>query len=257
MVKNIGIKRFKSLIKEFGTIENIFKANKKELKKVEGISDKLIYNLLNKEIREKAKKDMDYSNKYKIKIISILDKEYPYNLRQIYDAPICLYILGNIQSLSEKCISIVGCRECSEYGKEISQKISYELATNKINIVSGLAKGIDTYSHIGAIKAKGKTIAVLGSGINEIYPYENIKLAKEIINNKGAIISEQPIGTKPEKKNFPARNRIISGLSESIIVVEAKRKSGTLITVDYALEQGRDVFVVPRKYKFNKFRRNK
>lgn len=142
-------------------------------------------------------------------------------------------------------IAMIGCRECSNYGKEVSIKFSYELAKNGITIISGMAKGIDSYSHIGCIKAGGKTIAVLGSGLDIIYPKENCLLYDEILSAKGLILSEYVIGTKPSKLNFPARNRIISGLSNGVIVVEAKGKSGTLNTVDFALEQGKDIFVVP------------
>ena len=142
-------------------------------------------------------------------------------------------------------IAMVGCRECSNYGKEVSIKFSYELAKNNITIISGMAKGIDSYSHIGCIKAGGKTIAVLGSGLDIIYPKGNSLLYDKILSTGGLILSEYVIGTKPTKLNFPARNRIISGLSNAIVVIEAKEKSGTLNTVDFALEQGKDVFVVP------------
>jgi DNA processing protein len=180
-----------------------------------------------------------------IDIISIEDKEYPSNLREIYNPPICLYIKGNKNCLNGLNISIVGCRECSKYGENVAKRLSYDLALKNINIVSGLARGIDTFAHIGAIYGNSCTIAVLGNGLDTIYPKENTALASKIINKNGAIISEFPLWTKPEKMNFPARNRIISGLSKGVVVVEAQRKSGTLITVDFALEQGRDVFVVP------------
>lgn len=195
--------------------------------------------------------------KNNIDIISIHDKEYPANLKQIYNPPIHLYIRGNKNILNNINIAIVGCRECSTYGKNVAQKFAFDLSKNGINIVSGLAKGIDSHSHLGSIYAKGKTIAVLGSGLDIIYPEENKYLANMILEKQGSIISEYPLGTKPTKTNFPARNRIISGISKAVIVVEAKKKSGTLITVDFALEQGRDVFVIPRKYYFFKFRRNK
>ena len=145
----------------------------------------------------------------------------------------------------------MGCREASEYGIKAAKYFSYNLAKYGINIISGLAKGIDSYAHFGSVYANqenilsGKTIAVLGCGLDIIYPKENTLLADEIVKTGGLIISEYPLGTKPEKRNFPARNRIISGLSKGVLVIEAKEKSGTLITVDFALEQGRDVFVVP------------
>ncbi len=169
-------------------------------------------------------------------------------LKKIYDSPKKLYINGNENLLNTTCIAIVGSREPTEYGKKVAKYLGFYLAKNGYTIVSGLAKGIDSYSHIGALNAKGKTIAVLGNGLDVIYPKENKGLEEYIIKNNGCIISEYDFGTKPQKKNFPARNRIISGLSKAVIVVEAKEKSGSLITVDFALEQGRDVFVVPRKY---------
>lgn len=142
-------------------------------------------------------------------------------------------------------IAIIGCREASEYGKKAAQYFSYNLAKQNINIVSGLAKGIDCFAHIGALQAKGKTIAVIGSGLDIIYPKENEKLAEKIICSGGAIISEYPIGTIPKKDNFPARNRIISGLCKGVLIVEAKEKSGSLITGDFAMEQGKEIFAVP------------
>ena len=140
---------------------------------------------------------------------------------------------------------MIGSRNCSSYGERAAKDFAYNLAKEGICIVSGLAKGIDSFSHIGALNAKGKTIAVLGSGLDNIYPKENIKLVEEIIKNNGLVISEYPLGTKPLKYHFPARNRIISGLSDSVLVVEARKNSGTNITVDFALEQGKDVFVIP------------
>lgn len=188
----------------------------------------------------------------KIDIINIQDTEYPQILKEIYDPPFSLYIRGNKKILNDKNIAIIGCRECSDYGKKAAKYFAYNLSKETFNIVSGLAKGIDSYSHYGSICAQkenvkccGKTIAVLGNGLDSIYPKENYNLANEIIKSGGSIISEYPCGTKPEKMNFPERNRIVSGLSKSVIVVEAKEKSGTLITVDFALEQGREVFAVP------------
>ncbi len=156
-----------------------------------------------------------------------------------------LYARGNIDILNNESIAIVGCRDTSNYGISATKYFSFNLARKNINIISGLAKGVDSFAHIGAICAKGKTIAVVGNGLDSIYPRENLYIAKKILETGGTILSEYPLGTKPEKMNFPARNRIISGLSTSILVIEAKEKSGTLITVDFALEQGRNVYVVP------------
>ena len=184
--------------------------------------------------------------KYKIIKVDMNSKYYPERLRNIDDAPKELYCLGNLELLNYKNnIAMIGSRNCSSYGERAAKDFAYNLAKVDICIVSGLAKGIDSFSHIGALNAKGKTIAVLGSGLDNIYPKENIKLVEEIIKNNGLVISEYPLGTKPLKYHFPARNRIISGLSDSILVVEARKNSGTNITVDFALEQGKDVFVIP------------
>lgn len=194
-----------------------------------------------------------------IEEISINSKEYPEKLKNIYDPPSKLYVLGNKGLLHQKGIAIVGARKATQYGREVAYKISKELAENGINIISGLAIGIDACAHLGAIQAEsitqniiqqsiskiGKTIAVLGGGINNIYPKENIKLAREIIKSGGCIISEYPLNSKPEKLHFPQRNRIISALSDGVLVVEASKTSGALITAEFALEQGKDVFAIP------------
>ena len=182
-----------------------------------------------------------------IEEISINSNDYPEQLKNIYDPPLKLYVLGNKEILKQKGIAIVGARKATEYGKRVAFQISKELSKKEINIISGLALGIDTYSHFGNLQALnksnsnniGKTIAVLGSGIDEIYPKENTELARKIIRSGGCIVSEYPCGTKPEKMNFPRRNRIISGLSNGILVVEASKTSGALITADFGLEQGK------------------
>ena len=180
-----------------------------------------------------------------MKIIRETDENYPEKLRQIYDRPAKLYIEGNVKILNSKSIAIIGSRNCSKYGMEVAYKFGYGLAQKGITVISGLARGIDAYSHWGVVKANGKAIAVLGSGLNNIYPRENVKLYNEIIKNGGAVITEYEPNAKPEKMHFPARNRIISALSDGILVVEARRKSGTLITVDFGLEHGKDIFCIP------------
>ena len=184
-----------------------------------------------------------------IKMITIKDEIYPSKLRNIYDPPVVLYVRGNEKILNNPSIAIIGSRRCSNYGKQVAKQFAYNLSKHNINVVSGLAKGIDADAHVGAIKAKKPTIAVVGSGLDIVYPKENVTICQEIIKTGGAIISEYIVGTKPEKIYFPARNRIISGLSSGILVVEAGRKSGTLITVDFALEQGKNIYAIPRKYK--------
>ena len=179
----------------------------------------------------------------KIEEISINSKEYPEKLKKIYDPPQKLYVLGNKNLLNQNGVAIVGSRKATPYGKKVAHNLAKELSGNGLIVISGLALGIDSYAHIGAIK--GGTIAVIGSGIDNIYPKANIELAREIIRNNGCIISEYSIGIKPEKLHFPQRNRIISGLSEGVVVVEANKKSGALITAEFALEQGKEVFAVP------------
>lgn len=184
--------------------------------------------------------------KYKVIKIDINSKFYPERLKNIDNPPKQLYCLGNIELLNYKNnIAIIGSRNYSDYGKKATKDFSEGLSKNEICIISGLAKGIDAFAHGGCLNVGGKTIAVLGSGIDVIYPKENEKLFYKIIENNGLIISEYPLGTKPEKQHFPARNRIISGLSDGILVIEARKNSGTNITVDFALEQGKDVFVIP------------
>lgn len=233
----------------------IFELSEKELLGAKSIGKKTVKEIIDSKNNTLIEKHIKFMEKNYIDIISINEKEYPKNLKEIYDPPISLYIKGNKKILNEKNIAIVGCREASNYGINAAKYFAYNLSKEKVNIVSGLAKGIDSFAHIGSLIAYnekkmncGKTIAVLGNGIDFIYPQENVEIAKKILKSDGAIISEYPLGSKPNKINFPARNRIISGISKSIIVIEAKERSGTLITVDFALEQGRDVFVVPRKY---------
>lgn len=245
LIKGLGTRKKQELLKIYGTPEIIYELKKEELLKIKNIGENTVNNILEEDIRRKVDMHIEYMIKNNIDIISINDKEYPKILKYIYDFPISLYIKGNKEILNNKSVAIIGCREASDYGKKAAKYFAYNLAKKDINIVSGMAKGIDSYAHIGAICSKGKTIAVVGCGLDIVYPKENIELQDKIIEQKGTIISEYPLETKPEKMNFPARNRIISGLCEKIIVVEAKEKSGTLLTVDFALEQGREVFVVP------------
>ena len=245
LISNLGSKRKQLLLDIYKKPEDIYKTTYSDLVKIKGIGEKLAKSIIDKKIKEKVGKHIEYMKKHEIGIISIYDKEYPEILKNIYDPPISLYFMGNKEILKEKSIAIIGCRNASDYGKKAAKYFSYQLANKGLITISGLAKGIDSYAHIGTICAYGKTISVVGNGLDVIYPKENIILAKKIVQTGGVIVSEYPLGTKPEKNNFPARNRIISGLSKAVLVIEAKEKSGTLITVDFALEQGRDVYVVP------------
>ena len=259
LIKGLGLKRKKQLLEIYKTPKKIYNLSKNDLLKIKGIGNETINNILDEKTRKDVDKHISYMLKNNINIISIVDKEYPDNLKEIYDFPISLYVKGNKDILNNKNIAIIGCREASDYGKKAAKYFGYNLAKEGINIVSGLAKGVDSYSHIGNLCALmeksypqadklikcGKPIAVVGNGLDMVYPAENKKLEKKIIELGGCIISEYPLGTKPSKMSFPARNRIISGISNAVLVIEAKEKSGTIITVDFALEQGRDVFVVP------------
>lgn len=245
LIKGLGGKRKQKLLESYKTPEKIYKLTKKELIETNGIGEKMVENILKSKDEDYLKKYILYMQKHNIDIININDENYPKILKEIYDPPISLYIKGNQNILNNTSVAIIGCRQASQYGIKVAKYFGYNLAKNEVNVVSGLAKGIDSYAHIGSICANGKTIAVIGNGIDTIYPKENINIANKILEKGGTIISEYPLGTKPEKMNFPARNRIISGISKSVIVVEAKEKSGTLLTVDFALEQGRDVYVVP------------
>ncbi|MDD4894931.1 MAG: DNA-processing protein DprA [Candidatus Omnitrophica bacterium] len=245
MFCGIGSTRLNQLLRYFGKPENILNAPVNELAQIPGIGLKIaekISSLKEKDIDE----EFDLAEKHKLKIITIGDEDYPDSLKQIPDPPIVLYVKGALKSQDKSGIAIVGSRRASLYGLSCAEKFAYDLSGRGITIVSGLARGIDTLAHQGALKSGGRTIAVIGSGFNYLYPAENKKLAEEISCN-GAVISEFPINAKPLAQNFPRRNRLISGLSLGVLVVEAAKNSGALITADCALEQGRDVFALPGK----------
>lgn len=243
-INKIGAKAQNKLLEKYHNPERIWNLTKEELQEI--LDNKQVEIVINQNNRENLEKYDEYMQKHKIKMITILDKKYPKKLRNIYDPPVVLYVKGNASIIDNLSIAIIGSRICSNYGKEVAKQFAYNLSKYNINIISGLAKGIDTYAHSGAIQAKEITIAVMGNGLDIIYPEENRKIYDDIIKNNGAIISEYIIGTKPEKLNFPARNRIVSGLSEGILVVEANKKSGAFITVDFALEQGKNIYAIPR-----------
>lgn len=244
-IEKLSVIKKELLLKKFKTPQNIWSLKKQELATITELDENDVKQILEMKYRENLDKYQNYIEKNKIQIITICDTNYPEQLKNIYDKPIVLYALGNTDILHKTGVAIVGCRDCSEYGKKTALKIGYELAKKDLCIISGLAKGIDKYSHIGALEAGGSTIGVIGCGLDYIYPYENKNLYERIIKNNGLIITEYIVGTKPNKINFPARNRIISGLSKGVIVVEAKEKSGSLITADFALEQGKEVFAIP------------
>lgn len=243
-IEGLNPKLLNDLLEKYDNPKTLWNKTKEELT-IEGIKESYANEITNSIYRRNLDKYLKYMNENNIEIINIYDKNYPDKLKVIYDPPIVLYIKGNKNILNEKAMAIVGCRMCTKYGENIANKLAYNLSLNNINVISGLARGIDSCAHKGTLKTNGKTIAVVGCGLDRVYPTENKTLFNEIINNNGAIISEYIIGTKPLAKNFPRRNRIISGLSDGVIVVEAREKSGTLITVDFALEQGKNIYAVP------------
>ena len=246
MVGCIGSVRLRNLLKHFGSLSRIFQAKEKELKEVKDIGPVIAEKITQSLKKIDIKKELRLIKKHGVEIISFLDERYPENLKNIYDPPIVLYVKGDILAQDRASIAIVGSRLASFYGLNTAERLAFELASRGLTIISGLARGIDSSAHKGALKAKGRTLAVLGSGIANIYPEEHAPLADKI-SGSGALISEFAMTMPPEKKNFPCRNRIISGLSLGVVVVEAAQKSGALITSDIAMEQGRDVFAVPGK----------
>ncbi len=242
MVEGLGFKKLESLLRFYGEPSNILKAAKKDLASVDGIGDS-IANKITALKKEALDKELRLMEKKGVYAASVFDVNYPDNLKNSYSPPIILYIKGDVRPEDADAVAIIGSRKPSYYGISNCEKISADLAARGITVVSGLARGIDTAAHKGAVKS-GRTIAVLGSGLNRIYPPENRELAEEICG-KGAVVSEFPMDAPPDRYNFPRRNRVISGLSLGVIVVEAGEKSGALITADFALEDNREVFAVP------------
>lgn len=235
------------LIEYFKESKKIWEADKKLLLEY-GFKEMSINKILDNNYKVGLEKYANFIEKNNIDLLLCNSNKYPEKLKCIENRPAFLYVRGKLENLYGDSLAIVGSRESSNYGNSVAKKISKELADRNINIISGLAIGIDKYAHLGALESKiGKTIAVLGTDVleNNFYPKENKRIFEKILENNGTIVSEFKLGTKAEKYNFPRRNRIISGLSEKIIVVEAKEKSGSLITVDYGLEQGKDIFAVP------------
>ena len=247
----LGNTLYKKLIDQFHSPGSVLKAPESQLKKVDKISAKIINGIKNHKVfKDKARKELDLIFKKNIKLITLTDSSYPPLLKQIQDPPPFLTYLGKLDNRCP-CLSVVGSRTATSYGLSTSKNLSFKLAQRGFQIVSGLARGIDSMAHIGALKAKGKTIAVLGSGLNKIYPRENTPLFHSIAEN-GTVFSEFKVNTEPFPSNFPIRNRIIAGLSCGCIVVEAAKKSGSLITARLASEYNREVFAVPGSIKSKK-----
>ncbi len=245
MTPFVGPRASAKLLERFGSAENVFHATRTELESLR-LKPQSVESIINKEFHAKAEEELENIKQLGGDVLILDDGSYPFLLREISDPPITLYVRGNWQACFESpCVAVVGSRRCSTYGENASLMLSRDLAERGITIVSGLARGIDTAAHRGAINGHGKTIAVLGTGIDEVYPTENAKLIDEILDSGGAIISQFPLGTPPISMNFPYRNRVISGLSYGVLVVEASERSGSLITARLAAEQNREVFAVP------------
>jgi len=242
-VPGIGNLLFKRLFQHFKTPESVLDAPIEALLQVEGMTTRLANTVARHSIPEKAKRDLALAFKRGFKIITMDDGAYPPLLLEIPDPPPFLYVCGNLKT-SLLNIAIVGSRNATKYGLTITRHLGADLAALGVTVVSGMALGIDTAAHYGALAGHGNTIAVLGSGLDRIYPASNKKLFHQIAE-QGAVISEFPLETEPESHNFPRRNRIISGICQGTIIVEATRRSGSLITARMAAEQNRDVFAVP------------
>ncbi len=243
-IPRIGPVLVRTLLDRFGDPEHIFKASRRELERVDGIGKRLAAAITETDIHGKVRSELKLAKELNVSIVTFTDKPYPNNLKQIYDPPPLLYVRGDLQAKDDLAISMVGSRLSSSYGRMITERIAGDVARHGVTIVSGMARGIDSAAHRGALSAGGRTIAVLGCGVDIVYPPENRRLFEEITAH-GAVISEFPMSTPPEGTNFPRRNRIISGLSLGVVVVQADSRSGSLITAGLALEQNRDVFAVP------------
>ena len=244
LTPGVGSTLIRRLLVRFKTPEAVFQAPTKELLKIEGLGEKVAGDIRKGPSEKRVEKELRLLREVEGTILTFRDDAYPKRLRDIYDPPALLYMRGELKKEDELSVSIVGSRKTSSYGRWITEKVSHELARHRVTIVSGMARGIDSHAHWGALSGGGRTIAVLGSGVDVVYPPENHNLYKRIID-QGAVLSEFPMGSPPEGGHFPKRNRIISGLSIGVVVVQAGMESGSLITANYALEQGREVFAVP------------
>lgn len=254
-IPNIRANKIEAMLKFFGSPEDVFLASNKSMDHMKKFcvdnnipmtteNIDLIITCKNMENMEKLKKEYDYLRNHEINFITKLDDSYPDKLRHIYDSPFSLYIKGKPYPCDKKFISIVGARDCSIYGKEMAKYLAGAIGREGVVIISGLARGIDSYAHTGALSVGGSTYGIMGCGIDICYPKENINLYMDM-QKEGGIISEYGPGIKPLAYHFPMRNRIISGLSDGVLIIEAREKSGSLITVDMGLDQGKNIYAVP------------
>ena len=244
MIQGVGLKTVQVLRDVFGDAARALQATPDELSKIDRLSPAMRDLLRRKPVQYPIERELELIQEYGCQVLTLYDAAYPERLKAIDTPPIVLYIRGELTSEDSLCLALVGSRDAKDYGRKASYRLSYQLAQRGLTIVSGLARGIDTAAHRGALEAGGRTIAVMGSGLRFIYPAANTDLAEKITES-GALISEFPMETKPKPNNFPRRNRIISGLTLGTVVVEASNRSGALITARLAGEQGREVFAVP------------
>jgi DNA processing protein len=243
IIPGIGRVKFSLLETYFGKLENAWKSGRGELTRA-GLDNNTIKLIETCRPQIDLYSEMEKLEKSGIKAISFHDAEYPSRLKEIYDYPPLIYVKGEISSPDEWSIAVVGTRRATVYGRQVTEEIVSELSKSNITVVSGLARGIDTVAHNSALKSGGRTIAIFACGLDTVYPAENANLARSIVN-QGALISEYPLGAKPKPDNFPRRNRIMSGMSLGVLVVEADESSGAIITAHMALEQNREVFAIP------------
>lgn len=239
----MGNVTFRRLLERFGSPRAVFAASRAELKSVHGVGEAAVESIKTFDCRQAVARECAAMERHGVEIVTWLDSHYPRLLREIADAPPFLYVKGMLAE-DEVAVAVVGARRASTYGRMTTERLSKELAGYGVTIVSGMARGIDTAAHRGALAGGGRTLGILGCGVDQVYPPENRPLFEQVVAN-GALISEFPMGTLPLAENFPRRNRIISGLSHGVLVVEAAVNSGSLITAQMALEQGRDVYAVP------------
>lgn len=245
MTPGVGPRVATKLLEAFGSPDNVFHATRMQLESLR-VKPETIESIMSRELEARASVELDRVKKLGGDILILDDGNYPAMLREIADPPITLYVRGEWETcLTMPCVAVIGSRLASTYGTNAAEMLARDLAARGICIVSGLARGIDTAAHRGALRGGGKTVAVLGTGIDGAYPKENMRLINEILAAGGAVVSQFPLGTPPLKDNFPYRNRIISGLSLGVLIVEASERSGSLITARLAMEQDREVMAVP------------
>ena len=245
MTPGVGPRAATKLLERFGSADGVFHARRGELESLR-LKPETVDSIIKNEFREKAAAELEKVKDLGGDVLILDDGSYPALLREIDDPPPVLYVKGDWQTcLDQPAVGVVGARQCSTYGENASEMLARDLASRGLTIVSGLARGIDAAAHKGAMRGQGKTIAVLGTGIDAVYPRENTGLTREILASGGCLVTQFPLGTPPLKDNFPYRNRIISGLSLGVLIVEASERSGSLITARLAAEQNREVMAVP------------